>query len=172
MNTSARDLIDLHDLHQLKYRYVRSVDTQNFDLMATCFTADARAWFAGGAFTFDGREKIIGFLRQLITPSFVSSHIVVHPELKLTGPGTAEGIWRMQDTVYFTAANPIYAHANLTGGEQLTGAAYYHDEYVKEADGWKMRSIGFIRIFEVIERKEARRGIDLKIEASRGMQGQ
>jgi hypothetical protein len=64
MNTSARDLIDLHDLHQLKYRYVRCVDTQNFDLMATCFTADARAWFAGGAFSFDGRERTKYALRE------------------------------------------------------------------------------------------------------------
>jgi hypothetical protein len=167
--TTVNDLIEFHEISQLKYRYLRALDTHQWDLMEQCFTEDAFAWYSGGKFTHQGRSQIIGFLRELIPPAFVSSHIVVHPELKLTGQATAEGIWRLQDIVYFTEANPAFVDGNIQGGEEMTGAGYYYEKYAKEETGWKISSIGYVRIFEVIERKPARADIDLAVDPARGV---
>jgi hypothetical protein len=164
-----RQLVEFREIEHLKYRYLRGLDTHQWDLLESCFVEDAHAWYSGGSFTHHGRAEIVGFLKSLIPPAFVSSHIVTHPELKLTGPDTAEGIWRLQDVVYFKEPNPVFTHGNIQGGEEMTGAGYYYDEYRKEADGWKISSTGYVRIYEVIERKPARAHIDLECDPSRGL---
>jgi len=107
--TTSNDLIEFHSISQLKFRYVRALDTHDWELMERCLTENAFAWFSGGKFKQQGRRQIVAFLRELIPASLVSSHIVVHPELTLTGPSTAKGIWRMQDIIYFIEPNPTKA---------------------------------------------------------------
>jgi hypothetical protein len=97
--TTVHDLIEFHDISQLKFRYLRAIDTHQWDLLESCFTEDAFAWYSGGGFTHRGRGEIVNFLKDLIPPAFVSSHIALQPELTLTGPDTAEGVWRLQDVV-------------------------------------------------------------------------
>lgn len=162
-------LIEFREIEHLKYRYLRGLDTHDWALLEACFTQDAVAWYSGGTFSHAGRDQIMAFLKELIPPAFVSSHIVVHPELKLTSPTTAEGIWRLQDVVYFTAPNPAFAHGKIEGGEEMTGAGYYYEDYRNEAGDWKISSIGYVRIYEVIERKAARAHIDLDCDPLRGV---
>lgn len=166
--TTVQDLIEFHEITQLKYRYLRGLDTQQWDVLEACFTEDAHAWYTGGAFTHTGRRQIVDFLRELIPPAFVSSHVALHPEIKLTGPTTAEGIWRLQDIVYFTEANPVFDYARIEGGEEMTGAGYYFETYRKEAGEWLIASIGYQRIFEVIERPPARVATELTVGPTRG----
>ena len=167
--TKLEELVEFHEISQLKYRYVRALDTHDWTLMEQCFTEDADAWFAGGKQSTRGRVNILKLLRQLVPPDFVSSHVVTHPELTMTGATTAAGIWRMQDSVYFRGPNPAFAHGNIQGGEAMFGAGYYHEEYRKEAGSWRISSIGYVRIFEVIERGVIGHGVELSVEPSRGM---
>ena len=167
--TKLEELVEFHEITQLKYRYVRALDTHDWKLMEQCFTEDAHAWFAGGKQTERGRANIVKLLHRLVPSNLVSSHVVMHPELTLTAPTTAKGIWRMQDSVYFQGPNPAFAHGNIQGGEAMFGAGYYHEEYRKEHDGWKISSIGYVRIFEVIERGAIGQGVELSVEPSRGM---
>ena len=167
--TTAAELIEFHEIEQLKYRYIRALDTQDWDLLEACFTPDAHAWYSNGEFVHDGASQIRQFLEELCSPAFVSSHIVAHPELKLTSSDTAEGIWRLQDIVFFTEPNPAFAHGNIQGGERMDGAGYYYDEYRKDEGAWRISSIGYVRIFEQIARRAALEGIDVSVEPSRGM---
>jgi len=167
--TNINDLIEFHEIAQLKYRYCRALDTHQWDLMEQCFTEDAQTWYSGGHFTHQGRSNIVSFLKTLLNDSCVGSHTVTHPEIKLTSPTTAQGIWRLQDIVYFTAANPTFAHGAIQGGEAMTGACYVYEEYRKEAAGWKISRTGYERIFEVIERKPARANIELSINPGLGL---
>lgn len=167
--TTVNDLIAFHEITQLKYRYLRGLDTQEWDVLEACFTEDAHAWYTGGTFTHTGRKQIVDFLRELIPPAFVSSHIAIHPEIRLTSETTAEGIWRLQDIVYFTEANPVFDYARIEGGEEMTGAGYYFEEYRKEGGAWLISSIGYQRIFEVIERPPARTGTELTVGPTRGL---
>jgi hypothetical protein len=62
---------------------------------------------------------------------------VHQPEIELTSPTTATGVWALDDIV-------IETEAKLT----IRGAAFYHDEYVKIGGQWKIKSTGYQRLFE------------------------
>ena len=167
--TTLSDLIEFHEISELKSRYVRALDTQDWDLMEACLAENAVACFNGGRVTRHGRRAIVQFLREVITPGFVGSHIAIHPELTLTGSNTARGIWRMQEIAYFTEPSPALADMHIVGGEEMSGAGYYHEEYLKEDGSWKLSSINIVRIFEIMARKPARANIELTVEPARGM---
>ncbi len=161
--------MDIHAIHQLKYRYVRGLDTHNWAIVADCFTEDARVWYNDGKFSKVGRDNIITFLSDMLDSSFYSSHIVLHPEIEFEGSDNAKGIWRLEDIVHFSGPNPYFGNPAVEGGEEMTGAGYYYDEYVRGGSGWKIASMGYARLFEVIERPIGRAHRDIDLNPARGV---
>ena len=72
--------------------------------------------------------------------TFHSSHKMHHPEIELTGPDTATGVWALDDTV-------IDTQWNIT----IRGASFYNDEYVKQDGAWKIHRTSYRRVFEEIQ---------------------
>lgn len=169
--TTVEELIAYHDIAQVKYRYLRALDTHDWKLMRTCFTDDARAWYSGGKYSTEGADAIIKLLSDIIPEgSFVGSHVVMHPEFEFTGPKSAKGIWRLQDIVHFLDDRTVYENFEIKGGEEMVGAAYYYDEYEKGADGkWLIKSTGYERIFEYVEPREGRPGFKLLVGPTLGV---
>lgn len=136
-------MIDLHELEaikRLKHKYMRCLDEKLWDELGTCFTEDATAAYSGGKYSFSGRDKILGFLRQVLgPPTMLTSHRVSQPEIDFTSNTTATGIWALEDTVIETGTN-------IT----IRGAAFYRDEYVKVNDEWRIKATGYTRTFEEI----------------------
>lgn len=163
------EFLEIREIEQLKYRYMRAVDTHDWDLMERCFAEEAETWYGKGTYADKGRDNILRFFRSVITPVFVSSHIALHPEITLTGPDTAKGVWRLQDIVHFTGPNPDSKEANIEGGEEMVGAGYYYDEYIKRDGEWVIKSTGYVRIFEKINAPDKRPGSHLKTEAKLGV---
>jgi hypothetical protein len=141
---TPEQLVDFHEITRVKHRYLRALDTHQWDLMRTCFADDARSWYSSGRFSAQGADAIIRMLSANMSEGLVSSHVATHPEIEFTGPTTATGVWRFEDTV----------HA-LGGDTVLNGAGYYYDEYEKGPDGWRIKSTGYERIFELRETKPA-----------------
>jgi len=166
---TLEDFVEIRAIEQLKYRYMRAVDTHDWDLMADCFAEDANVWYGKGMYAFEGRDKILEFFRSVIIPSFVSSHIAVHPEISITEPSKASGIWRLQDIVHFTSANAEAKEGDIKGGEKMEGAAYYYDEYSKIGGNWVIQSTGYVRIFESMTRPDYSGDQHLKTEPSLGV---
>lgn len=134
-------LEEIEAIKRLKYKYLRCLDQKLWREIEECFTEDATAAYGDGKYSFAGRDKIIEFLAGALGPkSMISSHRVHHPEIDLTGPSNASGVWALEDTV-------IETNANIT----IRGAAYYSDEYVKVGGSWKIKSTGYRRVFEEIE---------------------
>jgi uncharacterized protein (TIGR02246 family) len=163
------DFVEIRAIEQLKYRYVRAVDTHDWDLMAQCFAEDADVWYGKGMYAFQGRDNILQFFRSVIIPTFVSSHIALHPEITLLGPAKAKGVWRLQDIVHFTAANPEAKESDIKGGEKMEGAAYYYDDYSKIDGEWVIQTTGYVRIFESMIRPDYSGDQHLKTEPSLGV---
>lgn len=139
------DLVDIEQIKQLKYRYMRCLDQKRWDEVADLFTPDAVASYSAGKYAFEGRDAIVAFFRQAMDrKSFLSSHRVHQPEVVLTSPTTATGIWAMEDYVVDT-------ERNLT----IHGAAFYDDEYVKVGGRWLIRRTGYERTFEEVQSREA-----------------
>jgi uncharacterized protein (TIGR02246 family) len=168
MALTIEDLLEHEEIKRLKHRYMRALDTHDWELMATLFLPDARCWFGNGKFSAEGREAILSLYRGLLDDGFWSSHIAVHPEIELTGPDSARAIWRMEDTVHFVNENKAAKLDGQRAGDEMQGAGHYFDEYVKVDGGWKIRSTGYIRLYERVEHR-AQRDMTLELEPLRGM---
>jgi len=139
--TPLDELREIEAIRQLKYRYMRTLDQKRWDEMAECFAPDASCAYSGGKYAFEGRDRIMQFMRESMDrPSFLSSHRVHHPEIRLTGPDTAAGTWALEDYVIDTEHR-----------FRLHGAAFYEDRYVKLAGEWKIEHTGYERTFEEVQ---------------------
>jgi hypothetical protein len=167
---TPQDLVTIHEITQLKYRYMRSVDTQDWALLATVFTKNARTWYSMGLLTASGRDNIVAMLSGAMKPSIFSSHIALHPEITLLSATTAKGSWRFEDVVHFSEADPDLVISGIQGGERLIGAGYYYDEYEKEDGEWKIASTGYVRLFDATEKVKEPSSLKLHGEKMRGRQ--
>ena len=135
------DLQELEAIKRLKYRYLRSLDLKLWDELGECLTEDCRSAYGDGHFSFEGRAAILAFLKDALGPATrITAHRVHQPEIELTSPTTATGVWALDDVV-------IETEAKLT----IRGAAYYQDEYVKVGGAWKIAKTGYKRIYEETE---------------------
>jgi len=129
---------DIDAIHQLKYQYLRCLDTKKWDELAETLTADATAAYDSGRYAYEGRAAIMDFLRGALgNPKIVSMHHGHHPEIELVDGSNARGRWYLEDMVIFTEANMI-----------IRGAAFYEDRYVKVDGRWLIRHTGYVRTFE------------------------
>ena len=132
----AADLVTIRQIEQLKYRYVRALDTKDWDLFASCFTSDATASY-GERLGFAGPEEIVGFMRENLGPTMITVHQVHHPEITVDGD-QATGTWSLMDRVIMTEFRFL-----------LDGMSFYEDRYVRDADGeWRIAHTGYQRVYE------------------------
>ncbi|HVA41651.1 MAG TPA: nuclear transport factor 2 family protein [Candidatus Binataceae bacterium] len=132
---------DLEGIRQLKARYFRLMDTQQWDAWADCFTADASASYEGApranselpdVVGLEGRAQLVKGVRTLLTGA-KSVHQGFMPELELTSATTARGIWAMFDHVMLPTCD-------------FKGWGHYHEEYVKEGVVWRIKRIHLTRL--------------------------
>ena len=125
---------DLEQIRQLKYRYLRTLDTKQWGEFADCFVPDATADYAGLA--FPDRDALVEFMRANLGPDMVTMHHCHHPEIEVDGD-QATGRWYLHDQV-------ISAELRF----RLEGAAFYEDRYVRTPVGWRVSHTGYKRTFE------------------------
>jgi uncharacterized protein (TIGR02246 family) len=142
---TPEDLVEIEAIKQVKYRYLRAVDTRDWDLLASTLTADATCAYSSGKISYQGRDAIVEFLRSSMPAGdMLTSHKVHHPEITLTSPETAEARWGLEDVV-------IILSAKLT----LRGAAFYEDRMVKADGRWQIHHTGYRRLYEETAPRQA-----------------
>jgi hypothetical protein len=134
LRARVQRLDDIEDIKQLRARYTRWLDTQDWESFGNEVTADFHTETDGGL--LDGRDIVINSLSERLAGATTSHHCHT-PEITLTGPDSATGVWAMQDHVTMTL-----------NGEQLSfrGAGFYHETYVRTDDGWRIRSTALKRL--------------------------
>ena len=147
---TREDLVELEAIKRLKYRYCRLLDRKQWDEMAECFLPDATAAYGDGKYSFEGRDAILGFLRDALGATMLTNHQVSQPEIELTSATTATGTWALRDHVIETKH-----------GLTIEGAAFYDDEYVKVDGAWRIRHTGYKRTYEEIQSREGVPGLRL-----------
>jgi len=146
------DLVEIEQIHQLKYRYVRFIDQKRWDDLASLFVEDATASYGGGAVQLEGRPAIMEFLTvSMGDEDMLTSHKVHQPEISLVGPDEATGAWALDDIVILGSL-----------GMTVRGSSFYDDRYVRVGGDWRIAHTGYKRVYEEIEP----RGPDLKLTAS------
>jgi hypothetical protein len=132
----AQMLWDIEQIKQLKARYFRFMDTRNWEEHRTSFTEDCRhLGYQGEDSVIDRYEDYVAMLRDAIEPGR-SVHHGHTPEITLTSPTEATGIWAMMDYVEREGQNP----------RKIIGYGHYFETYRKEASGWKISSKRLVRL--------------------------
>jgi hypothetical protein len=148
---TPEDLVEIELIKRVKYAYFRNLDLKQWDDIRELFTDDASASYGGGAYAFEGRDAIVAFFRKAMgREDFLSSHKAHHPEIDLTGPTTATGVWALEDIVI-----------DLQWELDIRGAAFYEDDYVKVGGEWKISQTRYKRVFEEISSRGGRPGLQV-----------
>ena len=133
--TDVSDLIAFHDIQQLKYRYLRSLDTKQWDEFADCFIPEATGDYNG--LIFEDRAALVSYMQANLGEGMLTLHQVHHPEISVDGD-TAVGRWYLQDRVIVEAFKFL-----------LEGASFYEDRYVRTPEGWRVSHTGYQRTHEM-----------------------
>ena len=143
--TMLRQLLDIEQIKQLKYRYFRGIDTADAETLGAVFTEDARIDLRGGSYRcqFDGKAAILDFLSSAFHNESAACHQGHHPEIEITGADTATGTWYLQD-VFIDFSRDIVTR----------GSAFYHDRYQRVDGTWKVALSEYDRIWEEVERRD------------------
>ncbi|MDX2158005.1 MAG: nuclear transport factor 2 family protein [Hyphomicrobiaceae bacterium] len=139
---SLDDLLAIEAIRQLKARYCRFVDTKQWDRLAGVFAPGARLDGLGSA--PDGSDAatfVAGISKRLAR--VISIHHVHNPEITITGPGIAQGIWPMMDYLEFPADERPSEAPESRG---FVGYGFYEEEYRKVGDTWLIAHLRLTRM--------------------------
>jgi hypothetical protein len=124
----VRRLSDLDEIKQLRARYTRYIDTQDWEGMRSVITADFYSETDRGR--IDGRDEVIATVSGSLAGASTAHHCHT-PEITITGPDSATAIWAMQDHVKVTLNGAPFS---------FRGAGHYHETYVRTPEGWRISS--------------------------------
>lgn len=133
-------LEDIEAIRNLQARYQRCLDTRDFDTMKECFADDVVSSYGNGSMAYNGRDAVIGFLREAMTLQMPSSHLIHGGEIDVKDVSHASAKWYLEDYL-------LHRRYKV----KLHGAAIYDVDYVKEDGAWRIISIGYKRCYEYIE---------------------
>jgi hypothetical protein len=144
---------DKEAIERLKYRYLRSLDTKDWDTFADTLAEDVTGDY-GDRLHFVNRTELVDYMRSSIGPGVITEHRVTHPEISVDGDA-ATAVWYLQDRV-------IVAEFNF----MLIGAAFYRDTYRRTPEGWKISATGYDRTYEATMSLE---GLNFKLKPGRAL---
>ena len=123
-------LLEIEAIKRLKARYFRHMDQKDWDAWGQVFAMHAVLEVPEVDMVVTGREEIVASVRGAL----VGTQTVHHghmPEIEITGPDTATGIWAMADYVEWPQAE---GEARVG----LMGYGHYTEEYVREGGEWRI----------------------------------
>ncbi|HEX2214515.1 MAG TPA: nuclear transport factor 2 family protein [Mycobacterium sp.] len=132
------DLVEVEAIKQLKARYCRLLDTKQWDAWRAIFTDDfvSDTSEAGGK-VIDGADEFVAFTRKSLRNQ-ATVHQVHAPEIEITSPTTARGVWALEDVVRFGP------------GVNLRGYGHYTETYEKADGQWRIKGSKLTRLREDI----------------------
>ncbi len=136
-----KTLLEIEKIRQLKARYFRALDTNDWPLFSETMTSDCIGRYSDGDLSFDNRAGIVDFMKKNLSgDKMLTMHHGHHPEITIVDENSAQGIWYLEDTVIA-----------LESSVRIYGAAIYNDEYKKVNGEWLISQIGYKRTFECVE---------------------
>src|SRR5262245_25271229 len=129
---------DIEDIKGLKARYFRHMDQKDWEDWAQVFSTHAVMEVPEVDVVRTGRDAIVRFVSRALATAQTVHHGHM-PEIELTGPDSATGIWAMSDYVEWPASE---------GGERsgLRGYGHYLEEYIREEGAWRIARTRLVRL--------------------------
>ena len=134
----------IEEIKQLKARYFRCMDTKDWDGFTTVFMPDARMDVSGefsddvadGEGVTTGNREIAAFVRGSID-AVTTVHHGHTPEIDVTSPIKATGVWAMEDHLWWPEGSPVAT---------MHGYGHYHEAYEKVDGQWRIKSTTLTRL--------------------------
>ncbi len=134
-------LVAIEAIKQLKARYYRCMDTKEWACLEGVFASDAQATFLGSRDANPqsvqpvvGSAKVAAYIRQAVE-ALITVHHGHMPEIEITSPTTARGIWAMEDLLQ-----------GPDGKNLLRGYGHYHETYERIDGEWKIKTLLLTRL--------------------------
>jgi uncharacterized protein (TIGR02246 family) len=125
---------DVEAIKQLKARYFRTMDSKDWEEMRQVFTDDVVVdTSSSGGGVIAGADEFMTFLAGVIG-DVVTVHHGHMPEIEITSPTTATGIWSMEDMLRWS------------DGSEMHGFDHYHETYEKVDGQWRIKSTTLSRL--------------------------
>jgi hypothetical protein len=136
--SDAAALFDIESIKQLKARYCRYLDAKDWPAWRELFADDFVSEVAAtGRRAIVGADEFVSYARSTLgRRSQPTVHQVHSPEISLTSPTSARGVWALSDVVRLFPA--------LT----LRGYGHYHETYEKQDAQWRLKSSHLTRLRE------------------------
>jgi hypothetical protein len=143
--TPIERLMATEEIKQLKARYFRFIDTNEWDNWKTVFAPDAVLDVRdvaegqsppGDGFLVKGPEAIVKFITDVGVAN-VETRTIHHgymPEIEIISLTSARGIWAMEDRLYWP------------DGRVTHGYGHYHETYQKIDRRWLISSVRLPRL--------------------------
>ena len=125
---------DVEAIKQLKARYFRTMDTKDWSGLRDVFTDDVviDTTASGGGIVI-GADAFLEFLRPALAGT-VTVHHGHMPEVRLTSPTTATGVWALHDVILWP------------DGNRLQGYGHYHETYELAGGEWRIKTSTLTRL--------------------------
>lgn len=140
----SEKLMAIHEIKQLKARYFRCMDSKDWVGLEAVFTPDVTTDFRESTNPPSEELLIVGAARYLgnlvpILDPIVTVHYGYMPEIDITSPTTATGIWAMEDTLWAP-------DGAMVPWRRLHGYGHYHERYEKRDGAWRISAIRLTRL--------------------------
>jgi hypothetical protein len=123
-------------MSEVELETLRRLDTKDWSGWHPPFADDFISDTSGaGGKTMRGADAFVAFVRKTLGAR-VTVHQVHAPELELTSPTTARGIWALEDLIRFAP------------GLGFRGYGHYHETYAKRDGQWRIQSSKLTRLRE------------------------
>lgn len=133
---------DLVEIHALKARYFRLMDTKQWDELRSVFTEDVRIdTTADSGMVIDGVDAYLPFLIDQIG-AVTTVHHGHMPEIAFVDDDTATGVWAMEDELWWPEGSPI---------RHLHGFGHYHETYRRVGGRWHIARLELTRLHRIFD---------------------
>ena len=143
METVVR-LTAIEDIKALKARYFRCMDAKDWPGLQAVFAADLVADFRDSTGTRNesllthGAELYVTNLAPILQ-NITTTHHGHMPEIEVTSPTTATGIWAMEDLLWVGEGAPVPY-------KTMRGFGHYHETYEKRDGKWVIKTVRLSRL--------------------------
>jgi len=126
-DTAVQALVDRAAIVDVCVRYATALDRRQWDLLATCFEADANVEFEGIG-PVVGVDALVATCRAVLEPLDASQHLLGNHVVTIDGD-------EAHSECYLQAQ---HVRRGTPGGDNYIIAGTYTDDLRRGADGWRI----------------------------------
>ncbi|MFP6626329.1 MAG: nuclear transport factor 2 family protein [Deltaproteobacteria bacterium] len=126
---TVQEISDRLEINDLLVRYTVALDTGQWDLLDSCFTADAHIDYKSSGGIEGAYPEVKEWLSKVLPTFSAMMHIISNSTVDLNGDRAAAKTYVL---------NPMQMRSKDASVTEFTVGAYYHDKLLRTDEGWRI----------------------------------